>query len=148
MRSERHWSIYLPALAIAVLWAGILFWADRRDPPLESIRLLALFVEGIGVPLLYVWAFFRGRGAELSVSPQNLYVSTGGFRPQKVGADLTLVDDMKVAQSFLQKLVGAGRIEVRLASGRRLLLEAMARPAEVAAAFRRAKRDIERDKSE
>jgi hypothetical protein len=125
MRSERHWSIYLPALSISILWAGILFWADRREPPLETLRLLALAVEAIAVPALYLWAFFRGRGAELLVSDEEIRVSTGGRYPVEMSGPLALVRNVQVAQSHLQKWVGAGQITVTLDAGERYVLDDM-----------------------
>jgi len=132
MQSERHWSIYLPALAISVLWAALLFWADRHEPPLLTLRLFALVVEGLVVPLLFLWAFFRGRGAEVRVTTQSLFVSTGGRRPEKIGADLAFVEQVRIAQSFLQRLVNAGRIEILLSGGRRFVLDDMSAPKQIA----------------
>ncbi len=135
MRSERHWSVYLPALSISILWAGILFWADRREPPLETLRLLALAVEAIAVPALYLWAFFRARGAEVALTANEIAISTGGRRSEKVRSDLTSVANVQIAQSFLQKLVGAGQISIDLADGRRFVLDDMSAPGDLAAAI-------------
>jgi len=139
MRSERHWSIYLPALTISVLWAGVLFWADRREPPLETLRLLALIVEGIGVPLLFVWAFFRGRGAEIVVGADTVTVSTGGRHSRQVVLPLRSIIDVRVAHSFLQGLVGAGRIEILTADGENFLLDDMGAPEQIAEVITSAK---------
>lgn len=125
MRSERHWSVYLPALSISILWAAILYWADRREPPLETLRLLALAVEAIAVPALYLWAFFRGRGAELLVSDGEIRLSTGGRNPVEMRAPLTSACDVQVAQSYVQKWVGAGQITVALDGGGRYVLDDM-----------------------
>lgn len=135
MQSRRHWSVYVPALTISILWAGILFWADRREPPLETLRLLALLVEAVAVPLLFLWAFLRGRGAEIGVSPQSLYVSTGGFRPEKVSADIGFVSNVRVSRSLLQRLLGAGSLEIVMEGDRRLVLDDMSAPEAVAKAI-------------
>ena len=139
MRSERHWSIYLPALTISVLWAGVLFWADGREPPLETLRLLALIVEGIGVPLLFVWAFFRGRGAEIMVGADTVTVSTGGRHSRQVALPLRAIIDVRVAHSFLQGLVGAGRIEILTADGENFLLDDMGAPEQISEVITSAK---------
>jgi PH (Pleckstrin Homology) domain-containing protein len=144
MRSERHWSIYLPALTISVLWAGILFWADRHEPQLVTLRFLALVVVGIVVPCLFAWAFLRGRNAEVRITSQNLFVSTGGRRPEKIGADIAFVENTRVAQSFLQRIVDAGRIEICLSGGRRLVLDDMSSPAKIVRAIDAAKKNDER----
>lgn len=135
MRSERHWSIYLPALSISILWAGILFWADSREPPLETLKLLALVVEIIAVPTLYLWAFFRARGAEVAVTSDAVTISTGGRQPELVRTDFTSVGDVRVAQSYLQKLLGAGQIRIELVDGRQFVLDDMSAPNLVAAAL-------------
>ncbi len=128
MRSERHWSIYLPALSIAILWAGILFWADRREPPLETLRLLALAVEAVAVPVLYLWAFLRARGSEIVVSSDAISLSTGGRRPIDVSADITSVSSVTIAQSYVQKLVDAGQVQINLSDGRQFVFDDMSAP--------------------
>ncbi len=137
IRSERHWSVYLPALSISILWAGILFWADRHEPPLETLRLLALAVEAIAVPALYLWAYFRARGAFVLVDQKRIAVSTGGRTPEKVDVDLTSIEEVQVAQSYLQRFVGAGRIAIRLADGRQFALDDMGSPTALADAVQK-----------
>jgi len=137
MRSERHWSIYLPALSISILWAGVLFWADGREPPLETLKLLALAVEIVAVPTLYLWAFFRTRGAAVVVTADDVAISTGGFRPEKVRVDLASVSNVQIAQSYLQKLVGAGQVRLNLADGRQFILDDMSGPDHLVEAIKR-----------
>ncbi len=137
MRSERHWSIYLPALSISILWAGVLFWADGREPPLETLKLLALAVEMVAVPSLYLWAFFRARGAEVVVTSDDIAISTGGRRPEKARVGLASVKHVHIAQSYLQKLVGAGQIRIDLADGRQFVLDDMGAPDRIVEVIRR-----------
>ncbi|WOF74756.1 PH domain-containing protein [Parvibaculaceae bacterium PLY_AMNH_Bact1] len=144
MRSERHWSIYLPALSISILWAGILFWADRREPPLETLRLLALAVEVIAVPTLYLWAFYRARGAEISVLSDRVEISTGGRRPEKVSVDRASVGHVQIAQSYLQKLVGAGQVRVSLPDGRQFVLDDMSAPDRIVEAIRQDQEGVDK----
>tara|TARA_R110002096_G_scaffold200624_2_gene384576 strand:- start:245 stop:691 length:447 start_codon:yes stop_codon:yes gene_type:complete len=136
MRSERHWSIYLPALSISILWAGVLFWADGREPPLETLKLLALAVEAIAVPLLYLWAFFRARGAAVEVTSDDIAISTGGRRPEKVRVGIASVSNVQTAQSYLQKLVGAGQVRIDIADGRQFVLDDMSAPDRIVEAIR------------
>ena len=139
MRSQRHWSIYLPALFIAILWSAILIWADAQEPRLETIRALALLVEAVAVPLLYLRAYLRGRGAEVLINSQSLYVSTGGFKPERLGADLVYVEALQISRSFLQRLVGAGRVQISLQGGRRFVLDDMSDPEGLRTAFQTVK---------
>ncbi|MEQ9520284.1 MAG: PH domain-containing protein [Parvibaculum sp.] len=139
MRSQRHWSIYLPALFIAILWSAILIWADTQEPRLETLRALALLVEAVAVPLLYLRAFFRGRGSEVLIHSQSLYVSTGGFSPERLGADLVYVETLEVSRSLLQRLVGSGRIQITLQGGRCFTLDDMSEPEALRTAFQNAK---------
>ncbi len=141
MRSERHWSIYLPVLTIAILWAGILFWADRREPPLETLRLLALAVEAIAVPGLYLWAFLRARGSEIIVSPDAVSLSTGGRRPEQINVDPASVSHVDVAQSYLQKLVDAGQIRIGLSDGRQFVLDDMSAPVRLSDMIKQVQKD-------
>lgn len=128
MRSERHWSVYLPALSISILWAGVLFWADGHEPPLEALKLLALAVEIIAVPVLYLRAFFRGRGAEVAVSETGLAISPGGRGAERVEVDWASVSNVLMAQSHLQKMVGAGQVRIDLTDGRQFVLDDMSAP--------------------
>lgn len=128
MRSERHWSVYLPALSISILWAGVLFWADGREPPLEALKLLALAVEIIAVPVLYFRAFFRARGAEVTVTATGLAISPGGRAAERVEVDWASVGNVQMARSHLQKMVGAGQIRIDLTDGRQFVLDDMSAP--------------------
>ncbi len=103
-------------------------WADSQEPRPETIRALGLLVEAVAVPLLYLRAFFRGRGAEVLLNSQSLYVSTGGFKPERLGADLTYVEALQVRQSLLQRMVGAGTVRVMLTGGRQFVLDDMSDP--------------------
>ena len=115
--TRTHWSIYLPALLVALLWGVLLVWADAQEPKLVSVWWLALVIEAFFVPGLYLAAWLRARGNEFTLG-SGLYVRKGGFRSEKLGVALSMVDDVSLRQSILQRWLGAGTLDVRLKGGR------------------------------
>lgn len=137
-RGRTHWSIYLPTLVIVFGWGGVLLWAELQRPALETLRMLALVVEGAGVPLLLVSAWQRARRTGLAVTGTHFTASAGWLRPVRLDADVADVVSMSVRQSMLQKALGAGSIDIRLRDGRELSLNDIASPGEVVRNFHHA----------
>lgn len=122
--TRTHWSIYLPALMVSILWAALLIWADMQEPKLVSVRWLAVVIEAFFVPALYLAAWLRARGNEF-VLGDGLYVRKGGLRGEKFGAALSMVESVSLRQSILQRLLGAGTLDIRLKGGRLVSLTDM-----------------------
>ena len=137
MRAKTHWSIYLPAGLVAVLWGGLAFWAARAGA--ETVLTLALLVEAGAVPVLLLMAWLRARGRMLEIGSQGLFLQTGMLRPVKLGAALAMVEAVEAHRSLLQRLLGAGTVEIRLKGRAAWRLDDMAAPEEIVACFEKHK---------
>lgn len=137
--TRTHWSIYLPALLVSLIWGALLVWADAQEPTLVSVRWLALVIEAFFVPALYFAAWVRAWGSEF-VLGEGLYVRKSGFKSEKIGAALSMVERVCVRQSLLQRLLGAGTLDIYLKGGRVISLSDMARVRRAEEAFGNATR--------
>jgi hypothetical protein len=137
MRAKTHWSIYLPAFLVAVLWGGLALWAARAGA--ETVLTLALLVEAGAVPVLLLMAWLRARGRVLEIGSQGLFLQTGMLRPVKLGAALSMVEALEAHRSLLQRLLGAGTVEIRLKGGASWRLDDMAAPEAIVACFEKHK---------
>lgn len=132
--TRTHWSIYLPALLVSLLWGALLIWADSQEPKLMSVRWLALVIEAFFVPALYLAAWLRARGNEFVLS-DSLYICQGGFRSEKLGVTLAMVDSVSLRNSLLQRWLGAGTLDITLKGGRVVSLSDMGRARKAVEAF-------------
>lgn len=135
--ARAHWTIYLPTLVVALVWAGIYGWAYSRDPGLEGLASVALLVEALGVPVLLFAAALRARvlTVELRKEGRELYLRSGVLRARDVGIGLSEIAHVRVRRSFPQRLLGGGALDIMTLSGERVFVADLDRPELVAAAI-------------
>lgn len=134
--ARAHWSIFLPALAAALLWALVYLWADNWTPRLSAIASLALAVEALIVPILILHAWGRTRVMGLRVGTRGLEARTGFPRRRVIEVGAREIAELDFAQSPLQSYFGAGRLDIRTESGTRIRLDDLADARAAAAAIR------------
>lgn len=138
IRSGAHWTIYLPSLAVAGTWGLVYFWAATREPALAAIAAIALAIEAVVVPLLFVHAFLRARVLQAEAGAGRLLL-VSGF-PLRRQLDIAF-DDIAVAQvrrPVAQRLLGGGALAVITRQGKRHLVADLADADAVAAAINNA----------
>lgn len=135
--ARAHWTIYLPTLVVALVWAGIYGWAHWHDPALDGLASVALFVEALGVPVLLLTAALRARvlTVELRKDGRQLYMRTGVLHARDVGIGLSEIAHVRVRHSIPQRLLGGGALDITTLSGDRLLVTDLDNPGRVAAAI-------------
>lgn len=135
--ARAHWTIYLPTLVVALVWAGIYGWAHSRDPGLEGLASMALLVEALGVPLLLFAAALRARvlTVELRKEGRELYLRTGVLRVRDVGIGLSEIAHVRVRRSLPQRLLGGGALDIKTLSGERIFVADLDRPEAISAAL-------------
>ena len=135
--ARAHWTIYLPTLVVALVWAGIYGWAHWHDPVLNGLASVALFVEALGVPLLLLSAVLRARVliVELRKDGRQLYMRTGVLRARDVAIGLSEIAHVRVRHSIPQRLWGGGALDITTLSGDRLLVTDLDDPEKVASAI-------------
>ena len=133
-----HWTIYLPALVVALTWGVVYFWAGWHEPPLMVVARIALIIEGVVVPLLLLHAFMRARVLRAAVGEGALQ-AVWGF-PMRRRLELALVDIgvAQVRRAAMQRWFGGGALAIITRQGARHLIADLAEPEEVAAAINNA----------
>lgn len=132
-----HWTIYLPSLVVALVWAGVYGWAVTREPALDGLASVALLVEALGVPLLLIFAALRARvlRVELCKAGKELYLRTGVLRARDVTIGLDEIAHARVRRSIPQRFLGGGALDIVTLSGERIFVADLDHPDLVATAI-------------
>ena len=133
--SGAHWTIYLPTLVVAVTWTVVYFWAEWQDPPLLAIRSIALAVESVVVPVLFIHAFLRARVLRAEVTGGELRIGWGFPLRRSLRLDVGELALAQVRRSYAQRGLGGGALALIERSGKRHLIADLARPEAIAAAI-------------
>jgi uncharacterized membrane protein YdbT with pleckstrin-like domain len=134
--AQAHWTIYLPSLVVAALWAGVYAWAATREPALAGVKALALAVEALGLPVLLFFAAARARSLMAEVRGDGaLHVRSGLTRATEVSVGLSEIASVRVRRSWVQRLMGGGALDVKTLSGERIMVNDLDRPEVVAASL-------------
>lgn len=134
--AHAHWTIYLPSVVVAAVWAAIYGWAVTRQPELGGLKAVALAVEGLGVPVLFAFAALRARVLEVRLCEGGvLYLRSGVLAPREVTIGMDEVASVRVRRSLPQRLFGGGALDVKTLSGERVFVADLDRPDMIAAAL-------------
>ncbi|MEX0840238.1 MAG: PH domain-containing protein [Parvibaculum sp.] len=133
--SRAHWTIYLPSLVVAAVWALAYFWADTREPPLAAIRSIALAIEAAVVPLLLAHAFMRARNLHVAVTAGELEARWGALWRRKLVLPLRDIATAAVRPSLAQRFFGGGALALTLGNGERYLIADLTDPEAAARAI-------------
>lgn len=140
--ARAHWTIYLPTLVVALVWAGVYSWAQFHQPALPGIRSLALAVEALAVPLLLFFAAVRARVLIVEVRAGHgegdelaLHARSGFARPKEVWIGAREIASIRVRRSLPQRFLGGGALDLRTLSGEILWLTDLDRPEAIAQAL-------------
>ena len=114
--------------AAAILIGLILFYSNNTDTNLYPLLVVPA--------LILVWAFakhLRLRYTKLVISTGKLRYETGMLSRSVRTMELTKVQDVRVEQSFMERMLGLGTISVETAGETsRLSMAGVAQPQEVA----------------
>ncbi|HEY4345604.1 MAG TPA: PH domain-containing protein [Parvibaculum sp.] len=146
--ARAHWTIYLPSILVALVWAGIYGWAVRHQPVLAGVRGAALVVEALGVPLLLFFAAVRARVLLVEVRRSDggegeamLYARSGFLRPREVHIGAREIASARVRRSLPQRLFGGGALDLKTLSGESLFFTDLDKPEAIAQAMVRPVRE-------
>ena len=135
--ARAHWSIFLPALVVALLWGLVYLLADNWTPRLSGIASVSLVVEAVIVPLLFLHAWGRAYVLGLRVGGRGLEARAGFPRRGVIEVGAREIAELDFGQSPLQRYFGAGRLDIRTESGARIRLDDLADAKAAAGAVRR-----------
>jgi len=130
--AHAHWSIFLPALIVALLYA--LVWAFLKiigygDGALGRLIFLVLV---IAPPLLIAQAFLRYYSIGIALTENHVLLARGW--PRTVGQQYALGDIVvvEVNSGFFGRWMGAGGIHLLLRNGQRIGISDLADPESIA----------------
>lgn len=140
--AHAHWTIYLPSIVVALVWAGIYLWAVSHQPVLGGLRAVALVVEALGVPLLLFFAAVRARVLAVEVRMRDngqveLYARSGFARPKEIHIGAQEIAAVHVRRSLPQKFFGGGALVLKTLSGDSLWFTDLDQPDAIAQALTR-----------
>lgn len=133
--ARAHWSIYLPSLAVALLWGLFYAKAQFGSPQLPAIAALCLVVEAVGVPLLLFLAWGRSRRLMALWSAGDLVLQSGFPLRREWRLAPDKIESIRVSRGPLQCLVGGGALRVSLKSGEKIVINDLDRAGDVVALF-------------
>lgn len=134
-----HWTIYLPAAVVGLVWLGIFVWATFHVPELSGLRALALAVVALGTPLLVLAAALRARLLSVEIWPmgeegteaaaeRELVLVDGFARPRSLRVGAREIASIHIRRSLPQRLFGGGALDIKMLSGERVLITDLDRP--------------------
>jgi hypothetical protein len=114
---EAHWTVFLPVLVFAVLFAGFWFVLDLVGRGATIPGRFAFLVLVLVTPLLTLFCFLRFQTARISRSFDGLWVERGwpSMTPRPVSFDA--IAAVGVAHPPIGGRFGAGHLTVILRSG-------------------------------
>ncbi|MBL4757116.1 MAG: PH domain-containing protein [Rhizobiales bacterium] len=130
--AHAHWSIFLPAIIVAFLYAliwGFLKITGFGDGALGRLIFLVLV---IAPPLLIAQAFLRYYSIGIALTQKHVLLARGW--PRTVGRQIALRDIVvvEVNSGILGRWMGAGGIHLLLRNGQRLGISDLADPENIA----------------
>ncbi len=124
------WQIFLPTLAIALLYFGVWGYFHIVGKAEASLARLSLLVLGVGVPLLAVHAFLRYQTIRVQVVDNAVRYHPGWPRDMPVDMPLELIDRVKVRRGVSGRLFGLGTLVLWLTSGQKVAVTDLRWPEE------------------
>lgn len=127
-----HWAIFLPSLAVALLYGGawlVLLAAGKSE---TALARLALLVVMLVVPLLAVIAGLRYRSIRVEIGRDTVAFRQGWLRPGWTRIRLSDIRDAGTQWSPIGRRIGGGALTLKVSDGTRYRIADIASP-EIAA---------------
>lgn len=137
--AKAHWTIYLPSLVVALLWAGFYLRARFGEPPMPAIATLCLIVEAAAVPVLLMLAWGRARNLLVMLSSGDLLTRAGFPLKRERRIAMSDISRMAVRRGPVQRLFGGAALVVTLTSGARHVVNDLDHADVIVAAFNQAR---------
>ncbi|MHA1165921.1 MAG: PH domain-containing protein [Alphaproteobacteria bacterium] len=132
VRHKAHWTIFLPAIFIALLYGGSwlsLLAAGKGDTALARIVLLVILMV---VPVLFVRASLRYQSFGLLIGRQALTYRRGWIRPRWHRIQMDALVNVRAVQTPFSRFFGGGALEFTETDGRKFRFYDLKDPDQVA----------------
>lgn len=121
-RHKAHWTIFLPAIIVALLYGGLwvsLLAAGKGDTALARLLLLVLLMV---VPVLLVRAYLRFQSFGLLIGRQALTYRRGWVRPRWHRIYMDRLASARAVLNPFSRIFGGGALELTRTDGRKFRL--------------------------
>lgn len=132
MRFKAHWTLFLPALVVALLYGGLwlfLLASGKGDTALARLMLLVLLLI---VPVLLVRAYLRYASFGLLIRRQAILYRRGWLRPRWRRLKLESLSGVRPVLSPLGRFFGGGALVLTQIDHREIQLYDIEGPDEAA----------------
>lgn len=123
-----HWAVFLPTVAIAVLYASLWVWFSLGQGASGGISRAALLVLAVGVPLLVVHAGLRYVNGQLELGEHELIASPGWPVRRQRHVTYDHVVDVKMRRGMIGRLIDVGTMVIIDRNGDRTVMPDLAVP--------------------
>lgn len=107
-----HWTIYLQALLLGVVAAGLLMYGERDATRTGRIVTYLGWLALALAAVFFLHAWFRRSMTELSVTTHRVIYKCGFIRRHTVEMNMDKVETVNVDQTILGRILGYGTIHV------------------------------------
>lgn len=131
-RHKAHWTIFLPAISIALLYGVswlFLLAAGKGDTALARIVLLVILMV---VPVLFVRASLRFQSFGLLIGRQAITYKRGWVRPRWHRIQMDALGSVRAVQTPFSRFLGGGALEFTETDGRKFRFYDLKDPDQVA----------------
>jgi len=143
VRFKAHWTIFLPALIVALLYGGLwlfLLVLGKSDTALARILQLVLFLV---VPVLLVRAYLRFASFGLLIGRHALTYRRGWIRPGWHRLQMNALTGVRASANPLGRLLGGGALIITRLDGGDITLYDVAFPEDAARQISRRLRTLQ-----
>lgn len=126
-----HWAVFLPTVAIAVLYGALWLWFTEVDGTSGGVSRAALLVVAVGVPLLFVHAGLRFVNGRLELGADELVARPGWPVRRERHVSYAHVVDVRLRRGVIGRLVDVASLIVVDRNGDRTVMPDLAQPKRV-----------------
>lgn len=110
LRFQAHWTIFLPAITVAALYAGVWVFLLLAGKGESALATLCLLVVLLVVPVLLARACLRYVSFDLRIDADALRYRRGWFRPHWHKLGLDEVSGARAVLSTAGRMLGGGAL--------------------------------------
>jgi uncharacterized membrane protein YdbT with pleckstrin-like domain len=111
-RTNVSWTIYLPAILLAIAALAVLALGAGYDPTV-NLAWFAAIVLALGAVATFVPAWFRRWTTEVAVTDRRVILKRGLIRRHTVEMNMTKVESVDVDQTLIGRLFNYGSVTIR-----------------------------------
>ena len=111
-RTNVHWFVYLPAIAMVAVGMGLALWYTTSG----NQHLMLLILSGLSAlasVLLFIPAWLKRFGTEIAVTDRRVIYKTGLVQRDTTEINMAKIESVDVSQSILGRVFDFGTVTIR-----------------------------------